>query len=552
MKHILKKTIFVAATLALGSISLTGCVEETFPLGSTATADQVEKSPSGLVALFNGPAAFLNKIQISTSNHYDWGYGSLMHIRDVMTGDMALGRGGHYYSLWAGNLATAPSTEPTAFPWYFTYKAVQTTNDLISAIGDPEKASDEELGMLAVGRAWRALFYLDAARMYEFLPCDVFPDGKNEKGNVVTGLTIPIITEGMTEAECRENPRATREQMFKFIKSDLDFALANINKLDYQLEGPNVPNVTTVLGLYARLYMWVAQDLEDNENLDNYQEAAKYAQLAIDASLNEPMTETESLHTSTGFNTPVSSWMLANVQNSTNETVLSGILNWTGWMSNEQTFGYALGAGITVMISSDLYNKITPGDFRALWFIAPEGSELSGKEPVVDPYFGYALPEYASLKFRPGQGNPSDFLIASSVAYPMMRIEEMYFIVAEALAHGNAQDGKDYLESFMQIYRNPDYTCAATRKEDVIREIIDQKSIEFFGEGLSFFDIKRLNYSVDRTLSTNYQSASQRFRTNGRPAWMNFCLMYNEEVNNAKVMDWNNPSPAGKYRSVTE
>lgn len=541
MKHILKNTTFAAA-VALGSMSLTGCIEETFPLGSSVTADQVENSPSGLEALLNGPAAFLNKIQISTSNHYDWGYGSLMHIRDAMTGDMALGQGGHYYSWWAGNLATAPSTVATAFPWYFTYKAVQTANDLISAIGDPAEATDEELGMLAVGRAWRALFYLDAARMYEFLPCDIFPDGKNEKGNVVTNLTIPIVTEGMTEAECRNNPRATREEMFRFIKEDLDFALANILKLDYTLESPDKPGYTTVLGLYARLYMWV----------ENYEKAAEYAQAAIDCGMNTPMTETECLSTTTGFNTPVSSWMLSCVQNSTNETVQSGILNWTGWMSNEQTFGYALGAGITVKISSDLYDKITPGDFRALWFIAPDGSALSGKEPVVDPVFRYYLPEYASLKFRPGQGNPSDFLIASSVAYPMMRIEEMYFIVAEALAHDNAQEGKDFLEYFMQTYRNPGYTCAATGQEDIIREIINQKSIEFFGEGQSFFDIKRLDYSVDRTLSTNYESSSQLFRTEGRPAWMNFCLMYNEEVNNAKVMDWNNPSPAGKYLSVTE
>jgi len=74
---------------------------------------------------------------------------------------------------------------------------------------------------------------------------------------------------------------------------------------------------------------------------------------------------------------------------------------------------------------------------------------------------------YASLKFRPAGGNISDFNIASASAFPLMRIEEMYFIAAEAAAHQNASQGKELLESFMKQYRYNTYACDATSKEDV-------------------------------------------------------------------------------------
>lgn len=92
--------------------------------------------------------------------------------------------------------------------------------------------------------------------------------------------------------------------------------------------------------------------------------------------------------------------------------------------------------------------------------------------------FGTWLPSYASVKFRPGEGNPDDVNLAAAIAYPLMRVEEMYFIEAEAAEHVAAGTGKVLLENFMNTYRlandapeGTKYVCSAT---DVVDEIIFQ------------------------------------------------------------------------------
>ncbi len=539
MKNILNGKHFVAA-LALGSLSLAGCIEETLPLSSTATSDQLGASAKATEALLAAPTAFINNFGTYDSDRaYDWGYGSVMHIRDVMTADMAVvSHGYNWYTAWSTNTNQGERYVYTAFISQYFSKAIQTTNNILKAI-DFEKAGDEQKGQYAVGSAWRAFFYLDAARMYEFLPNDK-TSAKTEEGNDITNLTMPIVTETTGEKEARNNPRATREQMFKFIENDLNIAEQNIGLYydEDEEENRTAPTLASIYGLKARLYMWV----------EDYEQAAAYARKAIALGKNEPMTENECLNTATGFNTGVSSWMLYSQLTPEDRTVTSGILNWTSWMSNETSYGYSC-AGPFVMIASDLYDKIPTDDFRKLWFKAPATSPLAGTEPIVRRDLYNAMPTYSSLKFRPGEGNPDDYKVGSVTAFPLMRIEEMYFIEAEAKAHASAAEGKSLLESFVKSYRNPSYSCKANAQEDVIREIITQKSIEFFGEGISFFDIKRLDYSVDRTLSKNVDP-SERFKTEGRPAWMNFCLLYTERINNKGIDGYQNPDPSGVYTPV--
>ena len=55
--------------------------------------------------------------------------------------------------------------------------------------------------------------------------------------------------------------------------------------------------------------------------------------------------------------------------------------------------------------------------------------------------------------------------------------------------------GITLLENFMKTYRDPQYVYTGS---NAIDEILFQKRIELWGEGLSFFDIKRANVSVTR------------------------------------------------------
>ena len=81
MKNIFK---IGAAALCCSSMLLTGCIEETFPTNA-ATDEQVSSSSKSLEALLWAMPAYLNNYNVLGQGYaYDWGYGSMMHIRDVM------------------------------------------------------------------------------------------------------------------------------------------------------------------------------------------------------------------------------------------------------------------------------------------------------------------------------------------------------------------------------------------------------------------------------------------------------------------------------------
>lgn len=104
----------------------------------------------------------------------------------------------------------------------------------------------------------------------------------------------------------------------------------------------------------------------------------------------------------------------------------------------------------------------------------------------------------------------------------------------------------------MKTYRDPSYTCTVTSTDDVVEEIIFQKRVELWGEGQTFFDIKRLNYSVTRGYTGTNHMASETFNTNGRPGWMTWVITLQEENGNSGVRGYNNPDPSGLYNPWTE
>lgn len=144
----------------------------------------------------------------------------------------------------------------------------------------------------------------------------------------------------------------------------------------------------------------------------------------------------------------------------------------------------------------------------------------------------------------------NDPTVTNAVAIPLMRVEEMYFIKAEALAHTNYAQGKAALENFMKTYRYADYVNPANDQQSLIEEIFKQKSIELWGEGQTFFDIKRLNISVTRAYpGTNWPQGS-RFNTVGRPGWTTWPFVDYEANFNKGVEGWLNPNIGGKFTSL--
>lgn len=515
-------------------LSTTSCIDETEPT-SGLTQNQLETSPNNVSAMLMALPARANVMDARSGNFADYafGYGGIMHIRDVQTGDMPVAYSDYdHFQPWETVVGINENMARPQWIWNYTYKTILAANKLIATVGEVnDESSNLDKGALGAAYAFRATNYLDLAREYEFLPNDKFsnPD--------LVGLTVPKVTEATTEEDNKNNPRLSHKDMFDFILSDLNKAEELIPSLDEASStlksDKTLPHLAVVYGLKARLYMW-------NEDYEN---AARYAQLAIKESGAKPLTYDKCIevtngqpsgYTKTCFNT-LSEWMWGVQQTSENRTVTSGIINWTSWMSIDTQFGYAA-AGVTPCIDKNLYKRMSANDWRKLFY--------DMKDPIAPGQ---------SHKFQPNDGNAKNSKIGAASAYPLMRVEEMWFIYMEALAHQNPAQGKAVLEQFMNKYRDlqGQYTCSATDQDGIIDEIVAQKRIELWGEGQSFFDIKRLNMSVTRGYAGTNFFDEARFNTNGRPAWMNWVITKVESNNNKAIVDKNNPDPTGKYQVWT-
>lgn len=473
----------------------------------------------------------MNRPMTVAGNHYEFGYSAIMHIRDVMTADQTvINRGYDHFTSWSNNRNIGEGYASTQYIWNFHRDMIYKINEVI-ANADNAIAGD---GTKGVAHAFRAMIYLDMARMYEFLPNDR-TSNINEAGNDVENLTVPIIKDAIVPRNpVVDIPRATREEMFNFILEDLDIAEALVTKLND--ENKELPHLDAVYGLKARLYMWVG----------DYENARKYARLAIENSNAQVMTERDCLDTTTGFNT-MDKWMWGSQFKENSEAVNTGIINWTSWMSPEAQYGYSA-AGAIAMIDAAMYERISNNDFRKLMFKAPAGHTLENRVEYIDSYAAGAFPVYTAIKFRPNDGNAEDYKIGAAAAYPLMRLEEMYFIEAEAAEHLNAGEGIALLKEFMTKHRDSSYTFNANA--DAIEEIVFQKRVELWGEGQTFFDIKRLNMSVTRGYEGTNADPQRRFNTDGRPAWMNICIVITAKKENTAIEGYENPDPSGLYDPV--
>jgi hypothetical protein len=585
----MKKNIIRATMVALLAGGLTGCIDETMPADGTVISNQTDKMASASAGYANAIAGYMGMSETIYAQDFDLGYPGLGMIRDVYCEDMSINSVGYeYFYYWAtvtylgGNYSTA------ILPWNYYYALINNANTVLKM-----SITDDTKPYFGIAHFYRALAYFDLARMYEYKATGYAVLDAEAEQNGIYGLTVPIITETSTEADARNTPRAAYQDMYKFLLDELDTAEEYLK--GYTRTAKNLPNVAVVNGERARVYLELASHFNQNpEELSTlsvdlgattttgfYELAEKYARLAIDQSGATPLTEKQWFGGESykdGFNSVDSqSWLLGV---SINKEMLSSSewRNFIGHMSPEQTFGvggiyyndqkgtYTNYYGAQRLISSYLYNDISDSDWRkTTWISAADKKAINNatdnelaalkakyRTNVADAHFK-VIPAYASFKFRPKEGNVSDYSIAAAADYPLMRVEEMYFIEAEAKAKGGEDiaAGKAALENFINTYRYTDgsYKCEAENQEYFEYYLELQKRIEFWGEGIVAWDYKRLNMQVARDydgvegVDNNFPSA-YRLRSNvGYCArWLNAYIPRSEYGRNPAIKP--NPDPS--------
>lgn len=534
------KALCISAALAVSVVpSFTSCIDETLPTNGV-TSDQVNESDKSIEAQVLGLNSYATR-QWSSTWQFSIGYPALMIVRNIQSGEMAYGDNvtGCGYINWVADIYLTREYLLNQFLWYYQQAWVGAANSALRAInaqkgGDGAEMSDELKGYYGAALTYRAMINLDLAREFEWLPSDKVTSGVSPEGNPIEGLTIPIVTENTTEEEAKNNPRVKRADMAKFILSDLNTAAENIGYLEDNSR--LMPHLDVVYGLMARCYMWI----------EDYSNAEKYARMSIDASSSTPITRDQALSTASGFN-DINQFMWGSQYYSGN---VNNIYCWTANMCNETTYGYTgTMVNTNVMIDANMYKRISDSDWRKLEWKAPETSQLYGQNTYCDAEVGEQLQDYASLKFRPGGGKVGDYTVGNVTAFPLMRIEEMYFIEAEAAAHQDAARGARLLTDFMTMYRDNSYSFTSTDQGAVIDEIVFQKAIELWGEGQYWFDVKRLNIPVTMLYEDSNHTSGYQYNTATRPAWMSWQISNGEERTNMGVNGYNNPNNSYLYHN---
>jgi len=534
----------IIAAALIAATSLSACIQETFPDGGTIVEEPaIEQLLNGLPA--DLAAAGVSGFYASTGTHVDFGLPSIHIMTDSMLEDLVVCGNSRYfqYNNYAMNLGMGETGSYASYFWLVYYQGIRSANEIIARI-DRDTEDAQEKYWLGQALAYRAMFYLDLARLYEPKQNTYVP-----VGNDILKLTVPKVTEDTTPQMAADNGRMPRADMYAFIAGDLEDAEMYFSEAVAAGMPQSVtkPSLYGVYGLFARLYIEMGY-WEDNTEPEAYRKVAEYADKVIAAF--KPLDQTQWHDPSNGFNksSSNSSWVWGI---SLDSSMTNNLFNFTAMMAVEAQFSYA--QFTYPGISAYLYSRISDSDFRKYtWY--KRGADFPYKyagtlENAAQTQM-YAV-DYMSLKFRPAQGNCTDYSVGVAAEHPLMRVEEMYFLKMESLAHTDLQQAVSLLETFMNTYRYTDgsYSCDVATVEEFIEEMMIQKRVEFWGEGILIYDYKRLDMGITRdykgSVATNV-TGDYLLNTTGRSPQWNFCIPLSELQTNIGIpADLNNPDPTG-------
>ena len=162
--HNIIKAIFLSSAFMLNS-----CIEEVFPENGSASIDQIGKSDQALDAMLNSVVAFIHKYNSygSHANH-DFGYSGYNLLRDAACEDFLCPnpREDRFSAFGKCTSLGANSTVANTTA-YYCYKFINAANNTLSALKTTEEI-EKKKHYEGICLTYRAMMYMDLARMYEY------------------------------------------------------------------------------------------------------------------------------------------------------------------------------------------------------------------------------------------------------------------------------------------------------------------------------------------------------------------------------------------------
>lgn len=435
----------------LSALILGGCKKsylETSP-SNQVTTDVIFKTTAGAQTALDGLYRLTYTFGIETYGGHDL-FGQKSHdlIMDVMGNDMVINSRG--YNWFNGDYRYTAGTDPSDgqrsyTSWMYYYQIINNANNILAAIDKASGAQSEKDNIKGQALFMRAHSYFYLVNFWQH----TYKGNESKPG-------IPVYSEPTSKG----NGRGTVQNVYDSLILDLTNAETLLTgKARRDLSSVDI---TTVQALRAR----VALQMED------YATAATYAQKVI-STTNYPLMSNADYQS--GFNSVDNTeWIWGT------KVIVDQATVYASWYSHMDAvpFGYAA-LGQQKKITKALYDQIQVGDIRKTVFTEPG----TGTDEI---------PDYTQIKFH--LADPSSW----AGDYMYLTVAEVYLIAAEALARtGHEPEAHTALETLIKN-RYPAYSSAAFSGATLINEILLQRRIELWGEGLALLDIKRLKQGVNR------------------------------------------------------
>ena len=515
--------ISIAATLLIA----VSCdkMNQLEPQGGNSLTSQVLQTnqtvPSRINASFNGMFTKLGAPDsvFGSGRPDDWGFLMIGFSGDIEAADVVLVNSGYNWFSTCGALTSRNADYANPYVRYAApYNEIAAANEVIRSY--PEGTTDQAaIYNIAQAHAIRAFAYLNLAPYFQFgyaaggrdLPC------------------VPIVTED-TE-NFTENPRASVEEVYQLIISDLTYAIENLE--GYVRPDKSRIDTQVAYALRARAYLnmqeWALAAADAEKALEGYSPATM-------AEVSKPFLYDISEH----------NWIWG-YDMQTDVAMENPYATSSAWLRSFSGDGYSAGTQVYSCCNSLLYDRIPDTDVRKGWWVNSELESpllasvtwdgVSGNavgpleiDNVKTPFLPYTNVKFGMFTVG-GTSNDED--------WPFIRAEEMILVRAEGMVKsGQAVAGKAVLEDFVRTYRDPSYSADAGGRslED---EIWFQRRVELWGEGFSNPDTRRLNKPLVRFHEGTASNVPAAFRFN-MPAddgWWLMRFTSSEKNTNLAIID---------------
>lgn len=540
--------LYKISLYVLGAALFTACndMDEQEHLGGWQSPEQKTETqlavPERVDASFTGMYNMMNEassVFTTSSRADDFGFVMSAISLSLEGADaFAADNGYNWFSVASEYSDRDPNYANPYIRYTIPYRQAGIANELIQSLTGMLAVTPEDTvtrGKLGQAYAIRAFDYMALAPYFQ--------------GNYADHKADPCIPMLSTEEgfDYANNPRATVENVYKQIISDLNTAIVYLKGYDRGVDKTNYEE-TAVNKMYIDLNVAYGLRARANLYMENWAEAAADADSAMTGYTPASMADVK---VPAFCNIQEKNWMwglpLSEAQASD-----YGYRTCASWVSAFTGDGYGPATGNVPRINKLLYDKIPSTDVRKGWWLdATMHSDnwanmvwtdsKTGKTAKGDDIAAFVPQDGAKIEFDPytnvkfGMKSGCSSTVNSN-DWPLMRVEEMILIKAEGLAKsGKMAEGQQVLESFVKTYRDPNYTITRPLGD----EIWYQRRVELWMEGFDVADARRLKKPIVRFIPGRETNCPEAFKFNIAydDPWMNMRFPQTEVDANHGIVD---------------